>query len=397
MSPDDRATAPPDTGGSGASSHHDVSKDDLSEKELLRDILECLKQNRALEERDRDDSKSDKDRDSYSQLSSMYAVIAVFIASVGVSFLALAQDAFSGRPAKRSDQVVNAFWFLSVMFSIVSAMSLGFAASSTFITKLASIDIERYYELYKAGRAPWRKSYAIPTRHEPPAPVFKMAMRRILGMKMDTEAVETYVNRMEQHREQRSAKDANQPEAQQEIHDENEPHSPVDLLRNRESRVHGEAAGGRHDFDHSIVELEPAESTRSSARVPPAPTRDVIHAADTSKDTEDSTNEQEFIVMMTVISLVFMIPSLVSLLVGLMVFVWAEQPHGVSITLTVAFFFAYVFLAFTQKISMGTVLASIRNKKSHRIESQGDNANGGELEKISVVGGGVKRTDRSLR
>ena len=81
---------------------------------------------------------------------------------------------------------------------------------------------------------------------------------------------------------------------------------------------------------------------------------------------EDDPHEQDFVVMMTVVSLVFMVPSLVTLLAGLVVFVWAELSLGVSIPVTVALGAAYIFLVFAQKVSMGTVLASLRRKRLQR-------------------------------
>ncbi|THH07711.1 hypothetical protein EW145_g3190 [Phellinidium pouzarii] len=250
-----------------------VSKDNPSEKELLRDILECLKQHRKLEERDRDESSSDKETGSYSQLSSIV-------------------------------QVINAFWFLSVLFAIVSTASLAFAASCTFISKLVSIDLERYYELYKSGRPAWRQSHALPRRREPTPQVFKMAFRRILGMEMDKDVVHAYVSRVEQPHEQ--------PRLSQETPNDQD---DTQSLRNRELRVRGTNI----DFHQQLAEPEAVMMETHASFVPNLDD----NPDDRASAAQDVSNEQKFIVMMTVI----MIPSLTALLVGLMVFVWARSSH----------------------------------------------------------------------
>lgn len=234
-------------------------------------------------------------------------VQAVFIASLGISFLSLAHDTFGDRPAgtpsKRSDDAIRALWYLSALFAIVSATASGLAASSAFMMKLADMDVQKYWGLYKAGRPPpgrrrWRGEWEL-----------------------------------------------------QEIRRQDEIEPPNDALEERQSRTRGDKLAG---FEGHPPTLSAGTET--------------IVATDSY---DDAAHEQDFVVMMTVVSLVFMVPSLVALLGGLLVFVWAELSLGVSVPVTIALGGAYLFLVFAQKVSMGTVLASLRKKRLQKQKNMG--------------------------
>ncbi|KAL5512742.1 hypothetical protein ACEPAG_3008 [Sanghuangporus baumii] len=108
--------------------------------EILQNILDCLKKQEAMKDLSREDHVFNRRRDSFSQICAMYAVIAVFIATLGVGFLTYMHDTFENRPEgtppKGTDDVVFIFLLFSILLSISSAIALGFGASPTLLLSL---------------------------------------------------------------------------------------------------------------------------------------------------------------------------------------------------------------------------------------------------------------------
>ncbi|KAL5482867.1 hypothetical protein ACEPAI_9462 [Sanghuangporus weigelae] len=108
--------------------------------EILQHILDCLKKQEAMKDLSREDHVFNRRRDSFSQICAMYAVIAVFIATLGVGFLTYMHDTFEdrpeGTPPKGTDDVVFIFLLFSILLSISSAIALGFGASPTLLLSI---------------------------------------------------------------------------------------------------------------------------------------------------------------------------------------------------------------------------------------------------------------------
>ncbi|EJC98924.1 uncharacterized protein FOMMEDRAFT_161116 [Fomitiporia mediterranea MF3/22] len=119
------------------------SSDQQKSVELLRSILKCLENEQDAREQRHKDQSLDQRRDSFAQICSIYSVIAIFIATLGVGFLSYMHDIFVARPedtqGKLTDQVITMCLFLSVLLSISSSIALGAGASPSLITSLPEI------------------------------------------------------------------------------------------------------------------------------------------------------------------------------------------------------------------------------------------------------------------
>ncbi|OCB83842.1 hypothetical protein A7U60_g9047 [Sanghuangporus baumii] len=108
--------------------------------QILHNILDCLKKQEAMKNLSREENVFNRRRNSFSQICAMYAVIAVFIATLGASFLTYMHDTFEdrpeGTPPKGTDDVVFIFLLFSILLSISSAIALGFGASPTLLLSI---------------------------------------------------------------------------------------------------------------------------------------------------------------------------------------------------------------------------------------------------------------------
>jgi len=67
-----------------------------------------------------------------SQILSAVSVVGIFVASLSVALLSLARDTFSDRgpPAQSADNVVNSFWYLALLLSLVGGGFAGIGAAA---------------------------------------------------------------------------------------------------------------------------------------------------------------------------------------------------------------------------------------------------------------------------
>ncbi|KAL5482790.1 hypothetical protein ACEPAI_9385 [Sanghuangporus weigelae] len=105
--------------------------------ETLRAILACLQRQGSVKEANYDQRKYSKRSDTFSQICSMYAIIAIFIATLGVGLLSYMHDIYVARPAgipsPVTDDIATVCLIFSVLLSISSSIALGFGASPTLL------------------------------------------------------------------------------------------------------------------------------------------------------------------------------------------------------------------------------------------------------------------------